>query len=197
MGSTMRWWNTKYLPPVFEISSASTVTPLLTIGHIAPVAIGSATAPTVPRAGRTARIVAPDRWHKLRNADVSYEMPDCGGIYSFPGVSPKLDLLTDPSAGFVRKYFFETPSVNAAAGLWLRYDDLGLGIHVLSDPRVAPRYGVWCNAGGLFAHANIAIEPASAPLDSLSAAHRLNRLPVLESGRTLSWWLEVSVTSLG
>ncbi len=142
------------------------------------------------------RLVAPAGWDRVRNAYDSPAMPGYDRLYRYPGRRPELDVLPDPGSGVAMKYFFERPNTDATAALTLLNPETGLGISVRADPAVAPWFGVWCNAGGLFGHRNLAIEPASAPMDTLSAAARLGRLPRLPPGGSVSWWMEVTVGSL-
>ncbi|NBB90780.1 MAG: hypothetical protein GVY23_06195, partial [Spirochaetes bacterium] len=108
----------------------------------------------------------------------------------------RLDVLPNPDSGIAIKYFFEDPNADPTAALTLLNPETGLAISVRADPGVAPWFGVWCNARGLFGHINLAIEPASAPMDTLSAAARLGRLPRLPPSSSTSWWMEVSVSNL-
>lgn len=139
----------------------------------------------------------PPVWRTVRNA---YESPSMAGydrLYPYPGSAPRLDLLPPPDSSIARKYYFEEPNRNPDAAVTLSLPSVGVDVHVQADPRVAPWYGVWCNAGGLFGHNNVAIEPASAPMDSLSAADRLGRLPSLPAGESVTWWMMVSVLPNG
>ncbi len=146
--------------------------------------------------GKGNRLVAPPGWDRVRNAYDSPAMRGYDRLYRYPGRRPELDVLPDPESGVAMKYFFERPNTDPTAALTLLNPEAKLGISVRADPAVTPWFGVWCNAGGLFGHRNLAIEPASAPMDTLSAAARLGRLPRLPPGGSISWWMEVSVSSL-
>jgi galactose mutarotase-like enzyme len=138
---------------------------------------------------------APPGWHTVRNAHDSPSMPGYDRLYPYPGSSPRLDTLPAPGSSIALKYFFEHRNADPEARVVLSRPDVGLDIRVGTDPRTAPWYGVWCNAGGLFGHDNAAIEPASAPMDSLSAAARLGRLPRLPAGESVTWWMVVSIAA--
>ena len=147
----------------------------------------------VLRAGSSLQV--PGIWDIVRNAHESPAMPEYDRLYPYPGSEPRLDTLPAPDSGSTLKYFFERPNNDPELGITLSQPSIGLDIHVRTDPKASPWYGVWCNAGGLFGHNNVAIEPASAPMDSLSAADRLGRLPRLAAGDRASWWMLVSVTA--
>lgn len=140
-----------------------------------------------------ATLTAPSTWNAVRNAHDSPFMPGYDRLYPYPGDTFRLDTLPPPDKGVVQKYFFEHANKDPGAELVLGLPEMELEISVRADPHVARWYGVWCNAGGLFGHANVAIEPASAPMDSLSAAAQLGRLPRLAPRQRVSWWLEVEV----
>lgn len=142
-----------------------------------------------------AALHAPSAWDRVRNAHDSSAMPGYDRVYPYPGSAPRLDTLPEPDSSIALKYFFEHQNSDPAARIVLRQPAMGLDIRVGADPRMAPWYGVWCNAGGLFGHNNVAVEPASAPMDSLSAAARLGRLPRLPAGESVSWWMVVSITT--
>ena len=144
-----------------------------------------------------ATLTAPPTWDTVRNAHDSPFMPGYDQLYPYPGDTFRLDTLPSPRKGVVQKYFFEHANTDAAAEVVLNLPEIDRRISVRADPLVAPWYGVWCNAGGLFGHANVAVEPASAPMDSLSAAARLGRLPQLAPAQSISWWLEVEVRPRG
>jgi galactose mutarotase-like enzyme len=142
-----------------------------------------------------AALQVPPAWDTVRNAHDSPAMPGYDRIYPYPGSGPRLDALPAPGSAVALKYFFEHENADPGARVVLSRPELCLDIEVGADPRTAPWYGVWCNAGGLFGHNNVAIEPASAPMDSLSAAARLGRLPRLPAGASVSWWMVVSITA--
>jgi galactose mutarotase-like enzyme len=142
-----------------------------------------------------AGLQVPPAWDTVRNAHDSPAMPGYDRLFPYPGSSPRLDTLPAPGSSIALKYFFEHENADPAARVILRQPAVGLDIQVGADPRIAPWYGIWCNSGGLFGHNNVAIEPASAPMDSLSAAARLGRLPRLPAGESVTWWMVVSITS--
>lgn len=151
----------------------------------------------VLRAGSSLQV--PGIWDTVRNAHESPAMPEYDRLYPYPGAGtgsePRLDTLPAPDSGSTLKYFFERPNDDPELGITLSQPSISLDISVTADPRIVPWYGIWCNAGGLWGHNNVAIEPASAPMDSLSAAERLGRLPRLAAGDRVSWWMLVSVTA--
>lgn len=147
----------------------------------------------VLRSGSMVRV--PEGWDTVRNAHDSPTMPHYDRLYPYPGSAPRLDALPEPGSAVALKYFFEQPSSDPAARVVLSQPSIGLDISVGADPRIAPWYGIWCNSGGLWGHNNVAVEPASAPMDSLSAAARLRRLPRLAAKETVSWWMVVSVSA--
>lgn len=147
----------------------------------------------VLRTGDTLRV--PHGWDSVRNAHDSQAMPGYDELYPFPGSAPRLEVLPGPESAVALKYFFEQPNRDPAARVVLSQRSIGLDINVGADPGIVPWYGIWCNSAGLWGHNNVAIEPASAPMDSLSAADRLGRLPRLAAGETVSWWMVVTVSA--
>lgn len=142
-----------------------------------------------------AELLVPAGWSFVRNAYDSPAMPEYDRLYPYPGSEPHLGKLAAPDSDLAFKYYFEDPNTSPENTVVLSQPTLGLDIRVQADPHVAPWFGIWWNAGGLFGHNNVAIEPASAPMDSLSAARRLDRLPLLPPHAHVSWWMVVSVGS--
>lgn len=104
-----------------------------------------------------------------------------------------LGKLPGPNSDLTFKYYFDDPNTLPEYAAVLSQPSLGLEMRVQADPHVASWFGIWWNAGGRFGHNNVAIEPASAPMDSLSAARRLDRLPLLAPHAYVFWWMVVSV----
>lgn len=141
-------------------------------------------------------IEAPAEWKWMRNALTTSELPRYNGIYTYPGNNPNLMRCPTPNTGVARKLFFEHSTNNTAKTVGVVDSFLNRRILFHVNPAGAGWFGIWCNAGFLFGHNNIAVEPASAPMDSLSSAARLGRLPMVRAGETRSWWFAVEIAKL-
>jgi galactose mutarotase-like enzyme len=74
----------------------------------------------------------------------------------------------------------------------------GVQLHIAFDPALSPWLGLWlCYGGwpeGQKTRQNcIAIEPCTAPVDSLEAAWKGGFAPVLAPDQSVSWWMTISV----
>jgi len=71
----------------------------------------------------------------------------------------------------------------------IRPDGIELTVHWSQE---CPYVGLWFDRFGYRDEPVIAIEPTTAYFDSLETAVGLDRAPMIESGETLSWWVELS-----
>lgn len=132
-----------------------------------------------------------------------------GTRVELPGVSEVVDVLdpgeprlpwagelatidTVPSGG-CRKVYAE-PSVHASAARLVRGDGRALELHWSSE---CAYVGVWFDGGAFSREPVIAIEPSTGYFDSLATAVARGRVPVLEPGSPLRWWVEVRPAPAG
>lgn len=101
--------------------------------------------------------------------------------------SPELATIDTVDVGGCRKVYVDPDTVVDRARL-VRADGSSLTLR-WSD--ACPYLGIWFDAGAYSREPVIAIEPATAYFDSLETAVLLGRVPTLEPGVPLSWWVEL------
>ncbi len=97
---------------------------------------------------------------------------------------------------FARKYYFAQSFAPRANEALLRVcGATPRSVTFRVDPQTVKFLGVWMNAGHLFNQHNIALEPATAPLDALSVARERGSITPIVPGETVRWWIEMECES--
>ena len=136
------------------------------------------------------RIIVPDKLKSITNAVPSESMPDYGSSHAWCdefAVMPSKTI-----SGYKKFYFTEK---NTAGWSVLRREELGLEIKMSASPDKLPWLGVWMNEGGWDNQFNLALEPASASMDDLTAARRFGAESVLAPKEVREWDLDIEVNA--
>lgn len=121
------------------------------------------------------------------------------GRYPFPlprgPEGPRIDAMPEPGGGEglrAYKYWFSRPLPPGPARVALCDPDIGIVRGLAFDGASTPWLGVWINGGRLMGQRNLAIEPASVPLDcTLSARDAGFPVPLLAPGATARWSISI------
>jgi galactose mutarotase-like enzyme len=139
--------------------------------------------------------IVPAGMNKIVNAVPGKRLLDYGRTYDFPiaqvadGSKFNLSLVPEKNNfGFQKYYFFD----KVTEGWCVLYDPaqkLNIG---LSYPKEqVPYLGMWLNEGGWDGQYNIAPEPATAAMDSITAAKLWQTGSVLKAGQFIEWYLNI------
>lgn len=104
-------------------------------------------------------------------------------------LGPETCAIDTVEPGGCRKFYLE-PGERATSVRLTRPD--GAALSMTWDTAVTPYLGVWFDRGAYSHQDVIAIEPSTGYYDSLETALARGRVPVIEVGRELSWWCELS-----
>lgn len=114
------------------------------------------------------------------------------------GAATRLDVAAAETSGYGDKLFTTAPAEG-----WCVLDrkQHGLQLRIGFDPALTPYLGLWLCYGGWPEGAAkrqnaIAIEPCTAPMDSLAQAMESGHGRTLEPGESASWWMTIAAHSL-
>lgn len=131
---------------------------------------------------------------RLLNAHDSDALSGYGAEYPFPegaGAVP-VDRLPPEGRALALKYWFPLRSCCIGAEVWTGDD--GYRFDIAWDARRLPYVGVWINADGWAGQRNLALEPASAPMDGPAQARAAGfPLPCLAPGAVETWFFSISL----
>lgn len=122
---------------------------------------------------------------------------EIGCEVSWPGpIGSELDRIVGHQAGWAAKFF--APAGDGTCAFWNAETDETVRFRF--DPILLPHLGVWiCQGGwpggGRTGHCTVAVEPCTAPCDSLETHLRSGNCPVIEPGGCREWWLELELKS--
>ncbi|GGG99708.1 hypothetical protein [Silvibacterium dinghuense] len=113
------------------------------------------------------------------------------------GSTTRLDVAAPETSGYGDKLFTAAPAEG-----WCRIErkQHGITLQIEFDPQLTPWLGLWlCYGGWPEGAANrqnaIAIEPCTAPMDSLAQAMETGYGRTLAPGEAASWWMSIRVRS--
>jgi galactose mutarotase-like enzyme len=125
-----------------------------------------------------------------------------GSVHRWPitsladGSSTSLDIAGRPEEEIGDKLYTRAPGEG-----WCVLDrkQAGLRVRVDFDPALSPWLGLWlCYGGWPEGQANrqncVAIEPCTAPIDSLEAALKSGSASWLTPGQSVSWWMTITAS---
>ncbi|MFA5112651.1 MAG: hypothetical protein WC443_14660 [Desulfobaccales bacterium] len=131
---------------------------------------------------------------RLINAYDSTALPGYGMEYPFPegaGILP-VDRLPPEDRPLALKYWFLQPSCCVGAEMWT--GDAEYHLQIAWDTQRLPYLGVWINGGGWAGQRNLALEPASAPMDGFTQARKAGfQLPRLQAGAVATWFFSIAL----
>jgi galactose mutarotase-like enzyme len=112
------------------------------------------------------------------------------------GATTSLNVAAAPDSEIGDKLFTDAPPEGWCI---LERRSAGLQLRVDFDPALTPYLGLWlCYGGwpeGQAARQNcVAIEPCTAPMDSLEAAIKSGSARTLAAGESASWWVKISAS---
>ncbi len=139
--------------------------------------------------------IVPVGMNKIVNAVPGKRLPDYGRSYDFPiaqladGSKFNLSIVPEKNEFGYQKYYF---LCKVTQGWCILYDPakkLNIG---LSFPKEqVPYLGMWLNEGGWDGQYNIAPEPATGAMDSITAAKLWQAGSILKAGQSLDWYLNI------
>ncbi|KRC62588.1 hypothetical protein ASE14_01800 [Agromyces sp. Root81] len=100
---------------------------------------------------------------------------------------PLLATIDSVAAGGCRKLYAD-PGFPVNEARLVRPDGAELGMRWSA---ACPYLGLWFDAGAYSPVPVIAIEPSTGYFDSLETAVRMDRVPVLDKGDSLAWWVDL------
>lgn len=124
-----------------------------------------------------------------------------GAVHSWPvtelagGIAERLDLTRNVSDNTGDKLFASAPAEGWAA---LERKRAGLRVTVHFDPSTSPWLGLWLCYGGWPEGQSerqfcVALEPCTAPADSLAVAIEKGFARMLAPGQSAQWWIRIEV----
>ena len=144
------------------------------------------------RATPETRIVVPEENKQVIVAsDMCSKLNGFGTVHSWPETKDKngnrysIDRLSPENSGICEKFYFDGPCTGGVVGL--ENPDM----RIRFDPVLTPYLGVWLNANGYKDQYNIAVEPASAPMDSPEIAKQWGYDSMIEPKSIMSWSMEM------
>ncbi len=138
------------------------------------------------------RVIVPDNLTSVINAAVSDRLPEYGKEY--PWTVSDLAVVPAKNAAGYQKYYFK--GINTEGWSALRREQAGVEIKMSVSADRLPYLGIWVNEGGWDNQYNLALEPASAPMDDLTAARAWGQESVLEVNEVREWELDIEVNGV-
>ncbi|MDC7227756.1 MAG: hypothetical protein PQJ61_13410 [Spirochaetales bacterium] len=134
------------------------------------------------------RIEVPANLDEFRNAVPSIALPEYGSLHSW---SDEFAVMPDQSPDGYKKYYFT--GENTEGWCALHRAALGLEIRMSVSAKQLPFLGIWMNEGGWDKQFNLALEPASAPMDDLPAARKFGAESVIAPNEVIEWNLDIQL----
>ncbi len=139
--------------------------------------------------------IVPPGMNKIVNAVAGKRLPDYGKTYDFPVAQfadgSKFNFAIVPEKnnfGFQKYYFLG----KVTRGWCILYDpSQKLNISLSFPKKKVPCLGMWLNEGGWDGQYNIAPEPATAAMDSITAAKLWQPNSVLKANQKINWYLNI------
>ncbi len=135
------------------------------------------------------RIIVPDNLTSVINAVPSVDLPDYGREY---GWTKEFSDMPEKTCDGYRKYYFRQK--NTAGWSVLRREKQGFEIKMSVSADKLPWLGIWMNSGGWDSQYNLALEPASAPMDDPVAARAWGNESVLSPCEVREWALDIEIS---
>jgi galactose mutarotase-like enzyme len=139
--------------------------------------------------------IVPAGMNKIVNAVPGKRLPDYGKTYDFPitqladGSKFNLAVVPEKNDYGYQKYYFVGKVTEGWCIIYNPARKLNIG---LSFPKEkVPYLGMWLNEGGWDGQYNIAPEPATAAMDSITAAKLWQASSVLKAGQKIDWHLNI------
>jgi hypothetical protein len=133
--------------------------------------------------------------NKIVNAVAGKRLADYGRTYDFPnaqladGSKFNLSIVPEKNNFGYQKYYFLGKVTQGWCILYDPAEKLNIG---LSFPKEqVPYLGMWLNEGSWDGQYNIAPEPATGAMDSITAAKLWQTGSVLKAGQSLDWYLNI------
>lgn len=141
-------------------------------------------------------IRVPGGMRRVVNAVPSKRLPAYGKEYAFPEIPAGGDALIDlstvePKNDGYKKYYFSETSEEGWCSLCRK--KAGLEIRMDYSQDILPYLGIWINEGGWGDQYNLALEPASAPMDDPVAAERWGHRSLIEADSEMEWRIDMDV----
>ncbi len=138
----------------------------------------------------------PAGMNRVVNAVPSKMLPAYGKEYAYPetlaGGEALIDLSTvNPKNDSYLKYYFS--DANPEGWCSLRREKAGLEIRMDYSQEVLPFLGIWINEGGWGDQYNLALEPASAPMDDPVAARSWGHESFIDVNSVLEWQIDIDI----
>lgn len=135
-------------------------------------------------------VILPDGVTHCRNVLTGPVLGEAGTVY--PLENERYDFTGVPKAATksMVKFYAEHPVKQGRCGL--RYPSQNMTCIMEYDEKILPYFGFWVTAGGLSGDHNCALEPTNGFYDSISAAQKNGKLPVLDTGEGMEF--EVKIT---
>jgi len=147
------------------------------------------------KASQETRIVLPEENRRVIVAfDMHSKLNGFGAVHSWPETTSKngdlyfIDRLSQENSGVCEKFYFDGPCKGGE--ILLENPDM----RIRFDPELTPYVGVWLNANGYKDQYNIAVEPASAPMDSPETAKQWGYNSLIGPMSKMSWSMEMEAS---
>ncbi len=140
------------------------------------------------------KIIVPENLHSVINSVTSASLSEYGREYKWPvDENQEYDLSVMPpeSSNGYKKYYFSNK--NTEGWSMLERKKLGLRIKISCTADKIPWLGIWANEGGWEQQYNIALEPATAAMDSITSARIWGKESVLEPFESRTWELDLGI----
>jgi galactose mutarotase-like enzyme len=149
------------------------------------------------KASKDMEFIVPPQMHKIVNAVPGQRLPDYGKVYDFPtaqradGAELNLAVIPPQNGYGYQKYYFMGRVPEGWCVLRDTVRRLSIG---LSFPKEkVPYLGMWLNEGGWHGQYNVAPEPATGAMDSVSAAKMWQMNSRLGARAHLKWHLAITL----
>ncbi|MBI9107444.1 MAG: hypothetical protein JEZ04_11930 [Spirochaetales bacterium] len=136
------------------------------------------------------RIIVPDNLKSVINSVSSEALPEYGAEHEW---TDALSVMPPENPTGFKKYYFTGKNTEGWSAL--RREELSLEIRMSCSAEELPYLGIWMNEGGWADQYNLALEPASAPMDDLPAARSFDAESVLGPNEVREWTLDISTAT--
>lgn len=131
------------------------------------------------------RVLLPEGVTHCRNVLDGSVLGEAGAVYSLDNEVYDFTKVPKAKTKSMVKFYAEHPVTMGRCGLY--YPTQNVTCTMEYDEKALPYFGFWITAGGFQGDYNCALEPTNGFFDSISAAYRNGKLPVLGAGERMAF----------